>query len=41
MKKENDLEKRIIEISKKYQLSHLSSCLTSVNIIDKIYKVKN
>lgn len=36
----NKLEKRIIDISYKKNLSHLSSCLTSVGIIDKIYKVK-
>jgi transketolase len=34
------LEKRIIDISYKKGLSHLSSCLTSVNLIDDIYKVK-
>jgi transketolase len=31
---------RIIEISKKYHLSHLGSNLTAVDIIDEIYKVK-
>jgi len=36
----NELEKRIIEISYKHKLSHLSSCLTSVNLIDAIYKSK-
>ena len=36
----NKLEKRILELSYKHQLSHLNSCLTSVNIIDKIYKKK-
>lgn len=36
----NNLEKRVLEISYKKGLSHLSSCLTSVNIIDKIYSVK-
>lgn len=34
----NQLEKRIIEISYKYKLPHLSSCLTCVNTIDGIYK---
>lgn len=34
------LEKRIIDISFKRGLSHLSSCLTAVNLIDSIYKVK-
>lgn len=36
----NDLHNRIIEISKKYHLSHLGSTLTSVDIIDNIYKEK-
>lgn len=36
----NDLEKRIIELSYKHKLSHLSSCLTSVNLIDSIYSSK-
>ena len=36
----NALEKRILEISYKHKLSHLGSCLTAVNIIDEIYKVK-
>lgn len=36
----NKLEKRVIDISYKKGLSHLSSCLTAVNIIDHIYKVK-
>jgi len=36
----NALEKRIIDISRKYNLSHIGSCLTSVNIIDGIYSVK-
>lgn len=31
------LHERIISISKKYNLSHLGSCLTSVSIIDQIY----
>lgn len=34
------LERRIIDISFKHKLSHLSSCLTAVNMIDNIYKVK-
>jgi transketolase len=34
----NQLHERIIEISKKYHLSHLGSSLTAVNIIDTIYK---
>lgn len=36
----NHLHNRIIEISKKHHLSHLGSNLTSVNIIDEIYKLK-
>ena len=36
----SDLEKRILEISYKHKLSHLSSCLTAVQLIDNLYKVK-
>jgi transketolase len=36
----NPLEKRIFEISFKHKLSHLSSNLSSVNIIDEIYSIK-
>jgi transketolase len=36
----NNLEYRILEISYKYKLSHLSSNLTAVNIIDEIYSIK-
>lgn len=36
----NKLEKKILEISYKYQLSHLSSNLSAVNIIDEIYNIK-
>jgi transketolase len=35
-----ELEKRCLELSFKHNLSHLSSVLTSVNLIDKIYSVK-
>lgn len=38
--KNKDLKRRIINISYKYNLSHLSSCLTAVDIIDDIYKIK-
>lgn len=38
--KANALEKRILEISYKKKLSHIASCLTAVNIIDKIYSLK-
>lgn len=34
------LERQIVDISFKKGLSHLSSCLTAVGIIDTIYKVK-
>lgn len=34
------LKKRIIEISYKHKLSHLGSCLTAVDIIEKIYRTK-
>jgi len=36
----NKLERRIIDISFKNKLSHIGSCLNSVNIIDSIYAVK-
>jgi transketolase len=36
----NDLKKRILELSYKYKLSHLGSCLTAVDIIDEIYSLK-
>ena len=36
----NNLEKRILDISYKNNLSHLSSSLGSVNIIDEIYSIK-
>lgn len=36
----NELERRVIDIAHKKDLSHLSSCLTVVNLIDNIYKVK-
>src|SRR3990167_6108419 len=34
------LEQRIIDISFRRGLSHLSSCLTAVQLIDNIFKVK-
>lgn len=37
----NSLQRRILEISHKYKLSHIGSCLTAVNIIDKIYEAKS
>lgn len=36
----NKLERRIIDISYKQKSSHLSSCLTAVSLIDKIYLSK-
>jgi transketolase len=35
-----ELQKRIIDISFKHKLTHISSCLTSVDIIDGIYAEK-
>lgn len=37
----NPLHDRILEISKKYKLSHLGSCLTASGIIDEIFKTKD
>ncbi len=34
----NDLERRIVELSFKHKLSHVSSCLNCVNLIDWIYE---
>lgn len=34
----NDLERRIIEISFKHKLSHISSCLNVVNLLAEIYE---
>jgi len=34
------LEMRILEISHKFKLSHISSCLTALNLIDSIYLSK-
>lgn len=36
----NKWEKRILEISYKKGLSHISSCITSFRLIDNIYKIK-
>lgn len=36
----NKLEQRIIDLSYKYQLSHIGSCLSVVRLIDGIYQVK-
>ena len=37
----SNLKKRILEIAYTNKLSHLGSYLSSVDIIDKIYKIKN
>lgn len=38
--KNKDLKRRIIELSYKYKLSHIGSCITAVDIIDHIYEHK-
>ena len=40
MKPLSKLERRVIDISYKKGLSHIGSCLTAVQLIDNIYKVK-
>lgn len=40
MIKNKDLKRRIVEISYKLKLGHIGSCLTAVDIIDEIYKIK-
>lgn len=37
----NDLEKRIIDLSYKHKLSHIGSCLSVVNYLDEVYKIKD
>jgi transketolase len=37
--KDEQLEKRILDISYRHKLSHIGSCLTAVHIIDYIYKI--
>ena len=37
----NKLERRIIDISYKFHLSHIGSCLSTVNYLNQIYKIKN
>lgn len=37
---QKDTRKRILEVSSRRKLSHLGSCLSSVDLIDAIYKVK-
>ena len=40
MKPISKLEQRILQISYKHKLSHISSCLTALNLIDSIYLSK-
>ena len=35
------LRDKVMQFSKKHGLSHLSSCLTAIDIIEEIYKTKN
>lgn len=37
----NELHDRILDISRRYGLSHIGSCLTAVDIIDEIYQLRN
>lgn len=39
-KEQKDTRRRILEISYKSKLSHIGSCLTAIDLIDAIYKVK-
>lgn len=34
----NDLEKRVIELSYRHRLTHISSCLNVINLLDWIYR---
>lgn len=38
--KNKDLKKRILDLSYKYKLSHIGSCVTAVDIIDEIFSIK-
>ena len=38
--KNKDLKRRIIEISYKYNKSHIGSCLSALNVIEEIYNLK-
>ncbi len=38
---QKQLRKRIIELSFKHRLSHIGSCLTSIDLINVIFKIKN
>ena len=37
---QKELKRRVIDLTYKYGLTHLSSCLNAVGVIDNIYKVK-
>jgi len=39
-KEQKQLRKRIIEISHESRLSHLGSCLSAIDLIDAVYKIK-
>jgi len=36
----NTLERRIVDLSYKFHLSHIGSCLITVNTLDRIYSIK-
>lgn len=36
----NKLERRVVELSYRFKLTHISSCLNTVNIIDEIYGLR-
>lgn len=40
-KEQRRLRKRILELTHESHLSHLGSCLTAVDLIDAVYKIKN
>lgn len=39
-KEQKKLRKRILELSNELQLSHLGSCLSAIDLIDAVYKIK-
>jgi transketolase len=36
-----EIKEKIMEIAKKYHLSHISSCITTADILDTVYQMKN
>src|SRR3989344_9635653 len=40
-KNQKELRKRIIEISYKNKLSHIGSCLNTIDLIDGVYEIKS